>query len=422
MLAASQYAPSEYTSFISRLSIVITSFSIFGASLKFHSWISEHAHITSRALLGLMIFIVGIYVWLFSNSKGFGKTAHLTTLSVALLPFLAFGISALKNLKAKILNDERFITSWASALSLLVLCGLHILNFADEFLFAQIPINSEHPSLKSALSVSLIVTMIYQYIEQERALAFFGRFIRPGLKSLLRENFQGEAFSDEKMFRPRRIAILKIDIVGHTETTFQMPYGIKRLFQDIWFTTIDQVVADRVFMDKNVGDGSIYCFSEDNKNGTCISALKAAIQIRDEALFQFDAAFSKQLKEFISVTPELKGPATAFFENYHRRTGKQFENRKTIVRIALVFGFVDEGLWGLTSQSHYDVQGDLVSLAARIESKARENEILMDEAFVKECQGYLSNEKISPRLETLKGMGEVKVYALRDCSVVIDAA
>ena len=59
----------------------------------------------------------------------------------------------------------------------------------------------------------------------------------------------------------------------------------------------------------------------------------------------------------LEATPELHRPMATFENRYQQRLGEDFRQRRTLVRIALASGYVDEGLWGLQSQSHYEVQG-----------------------------------------------------------------
>ena len=403
---------SELHLLIIRLSLVVTSFAVLGFSLKFYRWLDPKAHLISRILVFVLLTFTSTLVILHFQDKIIGPTAHRLIIATAIVPFVAFLIFAAIKIGSTISQSSKKKTNWADALSLTIIGSLHALNVANEFVFFNTPINTGQPALKAALTIGLLATMIYQYTKQERTLAFYGRFIRPGLKTLLEEKVTGSTYSDGKFFRARKVAIMKIDIVGHTQTTFQMPFGMKRLFQDTWFTVVDQVVAHKVFMDKNVGDGSIYCFLENGKESSCDSALGAAMQIADIALVQFDKIYLERMQKLIELTPEIRGPAKKFFDSYRNRTNSNFKDRKSNIRIALVYGFVDEGLWGLSSQSHYDVQGDLVSLAARIESKAETNEILMSESFFDEVKGRLGDKKISPRLVTLKGMGEVKVFGL----------
>lgn len=406
----SHLAPTELHQFFARIGMISTGFAVLGYGLKFHNWNKNQILFISRLIMTAMIGFVSVYTLLFYQGLDLGQHGFKLAVASAIFPFVffTFGISH-RFLKRQAAGSVRMPRDKVA--SIVILFFLHSLNVTNEILLFSIPHVFDHPALKSILSLTLLATMIYQYTEQERTLAFFGRFIRPGLKSLLHEKAGESHFGDSKIFRPRKIAIMKVDIVGHTESTFQMPYGMKRLFQDIWFTTIDQVVADRVFLDKNVGDGSIYCFSENHTDGACMSALVAAKQIRNHAIAEFDRQFNQKISALIEATDELQAPAESFFLSYKQRTGTEFWKRKTKVRIALVYGYVDEGLWGLTSQSHYDVQGDLVSLAARIESKALDNEVLLSEDFVKQLEEIDAKIKLSPRKVSLKGMGEMTVYS-----------
>ncbi len=380
---------------------------------------------TSVAIAGLIVENVN----LFSNKKIW--TALLTTFACISALFVNFLISHARHNEAENLSLAFYIFPillWLTSLALkkesktsnfknsgAMLIAL-ILNQTYLIIFNltdYMPIVISHSIFNSITNLAIIYLTIDIYTKQERSLAFFGRFIRPGLRSLLQKNMEDKGYNDAKIFRGRKIAIMKIDIVNHTQTTYQMPYGIKRLFQDTWFTMIDQVVADKVFLDKNIGDGSIYCFSENEKKGTCNIALEAALTIRDESIRLFDEEFYVRLQTLLELTPELKAPAEEFFSKYKERTGVNFLERVTQVRIALVYGFVDEGLWGLTGQSHYDVQGDLVSLVARIESKAEVSEILLDESFGKEL-GELKLKRLgaTKKLVELKGIGSTEVLCL----------
>ncbi|MEM9556617.1 MAG: hypothetical protein AAGC60_20325 [Acidobacteriota bacterium] len=248
-----------------------------------------------------------------------------------------------------------------------------------------------------------------------RSLAFFGRFIRPGLQRLLEEEGAGMLRGD-KLFRGRKTVIMKIDMVDYTKTTFPMPYGIRRLFQDLWFTLIDRVVADQVFLDKSLGDGSIYCFEDDLPGGSCSSALRAALEIRDRQVRRFDEEFTRRLRAKLEAEPELSEPAARYFAEYRERVGGSVWQRTTSIRIALVVGYVDEGLWGLSSQSHYDVQGTPMILATRLEDGARNGEIVFDRAFYEELRAespaLLDASAIEQRTMTLKGIGAWDVLAI----------
>ena len=264
------------------------------------------------------------------------------------------------------------------------------------------------------LTVVLIQLALRQQTE-ERSLDFFGRFIRPGLKRLLEQ--EGRKMTEgDKLFRGRKTVILKIDMVGYTKATFDMPYGMRRLFQDLWFTLIDRVVAERVFLDKSLGDGSIYCLESPSPGGACSGALKFAIEIRDIQVHRFDRVFRNRLRDQLAQEPELSVAADAYFERYRQRLGHDFWQRQTGIRMALVTGYVDEGLWGLSSQSHYDVLGTPVILATRLEDQAQNGEIVWDQAFldelVQESPDLELPDLLEARCPSLKGIGSWKIYAL----------
>ncbi len=286
------------------------------------------------------------------------------------------------------------------------------------FLIAEEVGTLEVPGLRLPAMIFLTVVLIQLALRQqteERSLDFFGRFIRPGLKNLLQQ--EGRRMTEgDKFFRGRKTVILKIDMVGYTKATFDMPYGMRRLFQDLWFTLIDQVVAERVFLDKSLGDGSIYCLENPSPGGACTEALKSAIEIRDLQVRRFDRVFGRRLKEQLAREPELRQAAESYFERYRQRTSEDFWRRETGVRMALVTGYVDEGLWGLSSQSHYDVLGAPVILATRLEDQAQNGEIVMDDRFLHELLEERPGSDVADLLEqsrpSLKGIGPWDVYAL----------
>ena len=264
------------------------------------------------------------------------------------------------------------------------------------------------------LTVVLIQLALRQQAE-ERSLDFYDRFIRPGLKTLLEQEGRNMTEGD-KFFRGRKTVILKIDMVGYTKTTFDMPYGMRRLFQDLWFTLIDQVVAERVFLDKSLGDGSLYCLENPWPTGACTQALKSAIEIRDVQVHRFDRVFRRRLREQMAREPGLAQAAESYFERYRQQAGQDFWSRETRIRMALVTGYVDEGLWGLSSQSHYDVLGAPVILATRLEDQAQDGEIVMDQFFVdeltEESPDLLDPSLLHHRRPSLKGIGPWDVFAL----------
>ncbi|MDB5037566.1 MAG: hypothetical protein JWQ35_1094 [Bacteriovoracaceae bacterium] len=309
-------------------------------------------------------------------------------------------------------SDSRFsVSNFLIFSSMVALCFMWVL----EAIIAPGSTVSHISITTSIVSVVIIFLSVRDYIFNEKALSFFGRFIRPGLKSLLIE--MGNKFSEnKKVFRGRKIPIVKIDISDHTLLTYKMPYGMKRLFQDLWFSVIDSEFSELTFVDKNVGDGSIYCVNETATEHTCTSTLEAVVKIRDYLLPEFWKMFQIQFEALAIREPQVLEPSKQFFLDYKTRTGLDFWKNDLKIHVALVFGFVDEGLWGSLTQSHYDVQGDLVTLASRIESVAQQNEILIDQLYLLELEkenfGF-SSDSFDWRNVELKGIGSFKVGSLK---------
>jgi len=297
----------------------------------------------------------------------------------------------------------------------LVVIGFGSWHVAGLFGFVRVPEFLRSP-LVTLLVAFLVIHVIYQtYTEALRSLAFYGRFIRPGLKRLLEEEGGGLA-QGEKVFRGRKTVIMKIDMANYTRTTFTMPYGMRRLFQDLWFTLIDQVVADKVFLDKSLGDGSVYCFEGELPGGSATVALATAIELRDRQVRRFDKSYRERLRQRLAEIPELAERAETYLESYRERWGASFWDRRTEIRIALAAGYVDEGLWGLSAQSHYDVQGQALVLATRMEARAQNGEIVFDRAFFDELEeespGLLDPEQLESRQVEFKGIGKWEILAL----------
>ena len=299
--------------------------------------------------------------------------------------------------------------------TLLLLLALNLVHVAQLYAPSTLPRLFRSPLWLPLLSCLVFYLVVHSFTHAMRSLVFYGRFIRPGLKRLL-EQKRRSLFGDEKLFRGRKTVIMKLDMANYTKTTFEMPYGMRRLFQDLWFTLIDQVVADKVFLDKSLGDGSVYCFEDKLSEGCCTAALRAAFEIRDRQVRRFDEIYRERLRASMAAIEELRIPAERYLREFAAKQGRSFWDARTLVRAALVAGYVDEGLWGLISQSHYDVQGPPVVLATRLEDLARNGEIVVDRRFVEELEaespGLLDPSVLEQRTVELKGIGSWDIYVL----------
>jgi hypothetical protein len=181
------------------------------------------------------------------------------------------------------------MTGWSSATLVLLLALAAILTVRG-FSRLELPPPLAHPLLPILLVALILFSALRSYTLSLRALAFSRRFVRPGLRNLLER--EAETLSrGEKLFRGHRSVVLKIDVEGFTFLTHDMPYGMRRLFVDLWYTLVDEVVARDVFFDKSLGDGSLYCFDAEERPHAARAALEAALRIRDTTVPRFDRVF-----------------------------------------------------------------------------------------------------------------------------------
>ena len=382
----------------------------YGSTLLWRQRTRRHGFEWSA--LGLWLLLLVVLTFCYAQGT---PTPPTLVLALWILAALPFGIYLMAALASRLSIRAAAPRDRPVRIILLLLLGLYAL-----FLFDALEWLHRPGPWSSPLFLPLLASLVFYYAVQNftdalRSVAFYGRFIRPGLKDLL-ESQGHDLLGDEKLFRGRKTVILKLDMANFTRTTFTMPYGMRRLFLDLWFTLLDQVVAGKVFLDKSLGDGSVYCFEDGLPGGSCRVALETALEIRERQVGRFDQTYREGLDRLLERTPELVPRAEQYFEAYRQRHGEDFAERRTQIRIALVTGFVDEGLWGLTSQSHYDVQGEPLVLAARIEAQAQNGEIVFDEDFLRELQeeapGWLDTSRLEERTLELKGVGSRKIYAL----------
>jgi len=313
------------------------------------------------------------------------------------------------------------VSTTTTVLLTLALGGLEAL---ESFSRIELPPALKHPLVPILLTMLILWSALSSYTQSRRSLVFHRRFVRPGLGELLRT--EGERLSrGAKLFRGHDAVVMKIDVQGYTFLTYDMPYGMRRLFLDLWYTLVDDVVAKDVFFDKSLGDGSFYLFDAERCAGVCRFVLDAARRVRDETVPAFDRIFRERLSERLEAEPRLRSAAELYFERYRERAGGDFWERRTAVRIALVTGCVDEGLWGLSSQSHYDVQGTPLVLATRLEQAAASGEILLDRGFVEELEkSGAASEAAGMEVRTLhlRGIGERQVWVQSNHSLAGGAA
>ncbi len=402
--------------YLRSLAIAGWSVSLLGYGVSFYAGNDTLRRALDRLCAVLWLGLVGVDSWAYYSGALGGSWVGAKNLVAALLPFAVYALWGLWGwLAGSAVRNRRARPGRSDLAILLFLFALYGLQLAEHFSLIRLPRLVRSPLVLPLVSCLVFYFAVDTLTDALRSLAFYGRFIRPGLKRLLKQKGRS-MFGGDKLFRGRKTVIMKVDMANYTRTTFTMPYGMRRLFQDLWFTLIDQVVADKVFLDKSLGDGSVYCLEDGLPGGSCSAALKAALEIRERQVRLFDQTFRRQLRQKLETVAELRESAEVYLEEYRGKMGQSFWERSTLVRIALVSGYVDEGLWGLSSQSHYDVQGGPIILATRMEAAAENGEIVFDRQFLEELDdespGLIDRDRLERRVVDLKGVGTWEIFAL----------
>lgn len=298
------------------------------------------------------------------------------------------------------------ITELATVFSLLILHALHVY---DRVLNANRAIYIHPPLWTAILTIFIMALATEEYIRKIQLLAFFGRFIRPGLKQLLWD-FRHKSETKSEWIRGKKIPLLKVDIVGYTDNTYKMPYGVKRLYQDLWYSYVDRILEKNSFFDMPEGDGSIYCISDGLLGGSCRAAINAAEEIKVKAIPAFDKAFKMKLALLLESVPQLRESFENFSYRYQLRMKENFSNQKTSARFIFHYSWVDEGLWGLKTKSHYNVAGDCLIELVRLEKIAGHGDYLMTRDFynkwLEEDRDAVLRYDFDHQKRDLKGIGE----------------
>ncbi|MBM3907500.1 MAG: adenylate/guanylate cyclase domain-containing protein [Gemmatimonadetes bacterium] len=167
------------------------------------------------------------------------------------------------------------------------------------------------------------------------------------------------------------MSVLFADLTGFTSMTQRL--GAERTYEivDAFFRMANaELLRNDAFIDKYIGDAVMALFNVPIRNPNhARSAVSAALGIQ---------AGMKQLSE--AMGDELKA------------------------RVGVATGYARVGRLGSTERKDYTAIGDVVNLAARLESAARPGEVLVDErAFAQVASDYPS---LTPEVLNVKGLAE----------------
>ena len=380
---------------------------------------SEGRHLKGRVALIVCCFTT-MSIFLFYSSEKWSWLAFNLEKTVVLYTVVYFiGWTIGRELIIRKLQKQRAPTLKSlDMFTLLSLALLHGLQAFDRIIARDWAIFEHLPVTTSILTVAVLGLSVEDYLRKQRHLAFLGRFVRKGLRQFLGEAEQKNP-ATLRVFRRRDLFILKVDICDSTSLMRGMPYGVRRLFLHLWYEIVDQRLAGKILFDRPEGDGSIYYVDPDTLGLSAKSILDWIGEIEGNGIRELDERFRAELRELMSITPELLAPMSRYLADYRDRTGHDFWTRQTRVRFAVVYGVVDEGLWGMASQSHYDLTGSVLALLARLEKEAEGSEVSMSAEFYRllvEAGGLgdlSSRFEIEWREKDLKGFGVTRFPVLR---------
>jgi hypothetical protein len=305
-------------------------------------------------------------------------------------------------------NDKSLHRPWTDIVIAIAMMSLHFVHLYASILTSYKSIFFHLPLLTAILTMAVVVLSAEDYISKTALLVFYGRFIRPGLKQLLFD-FRKTSENDRGWIRGKRIPVFKIDIVEYTDSTYKVPYGIKRLYQDLWYTHIDRTLENLSFYDHPEGDGSVYCINENLPGGSCSAMIRAAQLIQNKVIHDFDIEFKNDLRKMLDQHPGLREPFDKFLWRYQNHRSTDFWANETKARFIFHYGWLDEGLWGIKTKSHYSVAGDLLIEIKRLEKMAGPGDFLVTREFAdkwkEEDSSVITNYHFNWRSTKLKGIG-----------------
>jgi adenylate cyclase len=217
-----------------------------------------------------------------------------------------------------------------------------------------------------------------QIREEERMRSRLERFHSPQVIEMI---LKGDQETKDNVMEPNDLTatMLFTDIIGFTRLAEQIPPRETNMILNQYFSTMTDIIFSYDgTLDKYIGDGLMAVFG-------------APMERKDDAERAILAA--KEMREKLAEMMAEEGG--------HR---KKFD-----IRIGINTGKVVDGFIGSPKRMDYTVIGDPVNIAARLESIAEPNQILIGEDTYRAVKGKFKIKKIGPK--KVKGKSaEIMVY------------
>ncbi len=210
--------------------------------------------------------------------------------------------------------------------------------------------------------------------------------VKKYLKQFIPEQIYQEIHNSLEALEPRyhEASILFSDIRGFTYMSQGVsPETIATFLNNYYFTPLGEVAHKyNGTMDKHIGDSMMVVFGTPvSRNSDAIMAVKSAMEMQ------------KKAKE---IDHDLKN-----------KVGLRLK-----IGIGISTGKVFSGILGSLRKKEFTSIGPAVNLADRLQSIAKEDEILISESTFKKLSGEIETEVLPPK--TVKGLNEpVTVFRVR---------
>jgi adenylate cyclase len=201
--------------------------------------------------------------------------------------------------------------------------------------------------------------------EEERLKNRLARFLSPQVTEMI---LKGGEESKKYLMDPHHLeaSILFIDIVGFTALSEKMQTEEINMFLNQYFTRMTEIIfRNQGMLDKYIGDGLMAVFG-------------VPVQTQDHA--------ERAIRTALEAKRELS-----------RIMDQSAPEKRFSIRIGINSGQVLAGNIGSPQRMDYTVIGDAVNIAARLESMASPNQILIGEKTYLLAKDKFRFERIGPR-------------------------
>lgn len=215
--------------------------------------------------------------------------------------------------------------------------------------------------------IMLVYRYLEEYFERRRITGIFGRYVAPQVvDQILKNGEDGLKLGGDR----REISVLFVDIRGFTPLSEKMePEEVVGILNNYLNLTARSIFENEGTVDKFIGDATMAIFN-------------APLDLKDHEFKAVKAAWA------------MKQGATALKQELEAKYG-----RSVSFGIGVNTGYAVVGNIGANFRMDYTAIGDTVNTAARLESNAKPDQILLSSAIY---------EKVKDRVQ-VTSLGEIKV-------------